>query len=180
MRSLVLPPLIGEKTPPKLPDGRQLTIIGGSGAGKTRFMEKLMELTGDRTYCLSAIRAPFPEREESKLKGSIDQLYSQMAKRRPYIRTDAVSELEKLIFMLFNDEFDQLLKFKEKSTSKNYIHKFPATKLDKLKNIWEKIFPGNKIVSGDGTLMFSTTLDLNTGRSFARTASRHAPRSSSA
>ena len=156
MRSLVLPPLMGEKTVPKLPDGRQLTIIGGSGAGKTRFMEKLMELTGERTYCLSAIRAPFPEREESKLKGSIDHLYSQVAARRPYIRTNAVSELEKLIYMLFVDEFEQLMRFKEKTRAKKQIHNFPATKLDKLKKIWEKIFPGNKIVTTGGTLLFST------------------------
>ncbi|MCH5224431.1 MAG: DUF4435 domain-containing protein [Muribaculaceae bacterium] len=155
MRSLHLPPKTGDVAPPQLPDGRMLTIIGGSGAGKTRFMEKLMELTGERTYCLSAIRAPFPERVESKLKGSIDDLYSRAAARRPYMRTNAVSELEKLIFMLFADEFEQLLKLKERSRKGN-LHKFPSTRLDKLKDVWEKIFPGNKIVSGDGTLMFST------------------------
>lgn len=156
MRSLILPSHIKEKAIPKLPDGRQLTIIGGSGAGKTKFMEKLMELTGDRTYCLSAIRAPFPERAESKMKGSIDDLYSRAASRRPYMRTNAVSELEKLIFMLFADEFEQLLKLKEKAGDRKQVHKFPSTKLDKLKRIWEKIYPGNKIVTADGTLMFST------------------------
>lgn len=156
MRSLILPPISGDKNIPELPDGSQLTIIGGSGAGKTRFMEKLMELTGERTYCLSAIRAPFPEREESKLKGSIDHLYSKVASRRPYIRTNAVSELEKLIFMLFIDEFEQLLKLKDKACGDNELTRFPSTKLDKLKKIWEKIFPGNKIVTTDGTLLFST------------------------
>ena len=157
MRSLLLPPLKDEKSVPVLPDGRQLSIIGGSGAGKTKFMEKLMELTGERTYCLSAIRAPFPEREESKLKGSIDDLYSKAAVKRPYMRVNAVSELEKLIYMLFADEFEQLLKLKEKASSKSGFHKFPATKLDKLSKIWEKIFPGNKIVSSAGTLMFATS-----------------------
>lgn len=156
MRSLTLPRLTGAKEAPGLPEGRQLTIIGGSGAGKTRFMERLMELTGDRTYCLSAIRAPFPERAESKLKGSIDHLYSQAASRRPYMRTNAVSELEKLVFMLFADEFEQLLKLKEKSRHKGNILRFPATKLDKLKGVWEKIFPGNKIITSEGTLLFST------------------------
>ncbi|MCH5228406.1 MAG: DUF4435 domain-containing protein [Muribaculaceae bacterium] len=156
MRSLVLPQIIGNKKIPGLPDGRQLTIIGGSGAGKTRFMEQLMELTGDRTYCLSAIRAPFPEREESGRKGSIDHQYSQAASRRPYMRTNAVSELEKLIFMLFADEFEHLLKIKEKANSKGHLKRFPQSKLDKLSAIWEKIFPGNKIVTTGGTLLFST------------------------
>ena len=157
MKSITLPPLINDKPVPKLPDGRQLTIIGGSGAGKTRFMERLMQLTGDRTYCLSAIRAPFPEREVSKLKGSIDDLYSHATANRPYMRTNAVSELEKLIFMLFSDEFEQLLKLKEKANNKGAFHKFPKTKLDKLAAIWEKIFPGNKIVTSEGTLLFSTS-----------------------
>lgn len=156
MQTLRLPQKQGENTVPRLPDGRQLTIIGGSGAGKTRFMERLMELTGPRTFCLSAIRAPFPEREESELEGSIDRLYSAAAARRPYMRINAVSELEKLIFMLFADEFEQLLKLKEKTVGKPHPHKFPATKLDKLKKVWEKIYPGNKIVTRDGTLMFST------------------------
>ncbi|MCH5238936.1 MAG: DUF4435 domain-containing protein [Muribaculaceae bacterium] len=155
MRSLKLPPMSGNRPTPALPDGKQLTIIGGSGAGKTRFMEKLMELTGERTYQLSAIRAPFPEREVSKLKGSIDELYSRAALRRPYMRTNAVSELEKLIFMLFVDEFEHLLKLKDKCNKGN-LHKFPTSKLDKLKNVWEKIFPGNRIVTSDGNLMFST------------------------
>ena len=156
MKNMNLPPLAGTHQIPKLPDGRQLTIIGGSGAGKTRFMEKLMELTGDRTYCLSAIKAPFPEREISKLKGSIDDLYNKAVTHRPYMRTNAVSELEKLIFMLFSDEFENLLKIKEKVKSKDSYHKFPQSKLDKLSKIWEKIFPGNSIVSSTGTLMFST------------------------
>lgn len=157
MKTLTLPPLKGKESIPRLPDGRQLTIIGGSGAGKTRFMERLMELTGERTYCLSAIRAPFPEREESGLKGSIDSLYRQAIANRPYMRQNAVSELEKLIFMLFSDEFEQLLKLKDKFSSKGHLHKFPKTKLDKLSHVWEKIYPGNKIVTTDGTLMFSTS-----------------------
>lgn len=156
MQSLILPTQKNEGKPGKLPDGRQLTIIGGSGAGKTRFMERLMELTGDRTYCLSAIRAPFPEREESRLKGSIDDLYARAAEKRPYMRVNAVSELEKLIYMLFSDEFEQLLKFKEKNRHNYNLGKFPATRLDKLKGVWERIFPGNKIYSKGGTLLFST------------------------
>lgn len=156
MRSLILPPLKGAQSVPKLPDGRQLTIIGGSGAGKTRFMERLMELTGNRTYSLSAIRAPFPEIEESKLPGSIDQLYAKVAARRKYLKINAVSELEKLIFMLFADEFDQLLKLKEHTKSGLNPNKLPPTKLDRLKRVWEQIFPGNKIVTSSGTLMFST------------------------
>lgn len=158
MRNLKLPPLINQKTPPVLPDARQLTIIGGSGAGKSRFMDCLMNLTGNRTYCLSAIKAPFPERDENTRKGSIDDIFKEYAKRRPYLKINAVSEIEKLCYMLFADEFDSLMKLKKEGfnqqDNKQLILK--PTKLDKLSKIWRRIFPGSNIVPIDGALMFST------------------------
>lgn len=158
MKNLILPPLSGHRNPPQLPDARQLTIIGGSGAGKTKFMECLMDLTGERTYCLSAIRAPFPERRDDARKGSIDDIFKEYAKRRPYLKINAVSEIEKLCYMLFADEFDSLMQLKregiKQQDSRQLILK--PTKLDKLSKIWRKIFPGSNIVPIDGALMFST------------------------
>ncbi|MCH5232523.1 MAG: DUF4435 domain-containing protein [Muribaculaceae bacterium] len=156
MKNLKLPSIIGNREAPCLPDARQLTIIGGSGAGKTKFMEKLMDLTGDRTFCLSAIRAPFPEREESRRPGSIDMLYQEAIKSKPYMRSNAVSELEKLTYMLFADEFESLLKLKERSISNQRQKNIKPTKLDQLIKIWERIFPDNRIIFSNGSLMFST------------------------
>ena len=156
MQTLKLPALIGGKEIPRLPDARQLTIIGGGGAGKTKFMEHLMDLTGDRTFCLSAIRAPFPERRESMRKGSIDMLFREYAERRPYLKINAVSELEKLSYMLFADEFDSLMKLKKSVSDKKSQSIYHLTKLDRLTKIWSKIFPGNHIITTDGSLMFST------------------------
>lgn len=155
MQLLTLPQLSGGRAVPHLPDARQLTIIGGSGAGKTKFMEKLMELTGERTFCLSAIRAPFPERIESIRKGSIDCIFREYAERRPYLKINAVSELEKLSYMLFADEFDSLIKMKKQKLRGEGCDLKP-TKLDKLTHIWSKIFPGNRIVTSEGSLLFST------------------------
>lgn len=156
MFSIKLPPLIDGKSVPHLPDARQLTIIGGSGAGKSKFMEKLMELTGSRTYCLSAVSAPFPQREESDRPGSIDQLFRESAVKRPYMRTDAVSELEKITYMLFTDEFDYLMKIKEENKGKAGSLILKPTKLDRLAKVWEMIFPGNRIIRSNGNLMFFT------------------------
>ncbi len=94
MISLTLPPLTGSRKTPELPDARQLSIIGGSGAGKSKFMEELIRLNGDRAYCLSALSAPFPERVESERPGSIDMLFREAVAKQPYMRTDAVSELD--------------------------------------------------------------------------------------
>ncbi len=156
MERLTLPPLTENREIPSLPPGGQLTIIGGSGAGKSKFMEKLTALTGDRAYCLSAVSAPFPEREESQRPGSIDMLYRQTAGNSPYMRTDAVSELDKLIYMLFADEFEYLLSVKQERRAIGGPVTLQPTRLDRLASLWERVFPGNRIVRAKGTMMFET------------------------
>lgn len=157
MKRLTLPTLTDNRDIPTLPDAGQLTIIGGSGAGKTKFMEKLIALTGDRAYCISAVSALYPEREESERFGSIDMLYREAAGNSPYMRTDAISELDKLIYMLFTDEFEYLLSVKQKGFDNNGMVKLKRTRLDKLAALWERVFPGNRIVRAKGTMMFETT-----------------------
>lgn len=157
MMTLTLPPLVGGRPTPILPDARQLSIIGGSGAGKTKFMEALTALNSDRAYCLSAISAPYPEREVSTRPGSIDMLFRDMAERQSYMRTDAVSELDKLSYMLFIDEFEYLLALKQESRGERHQPtRLKPTRLDRLVKLWEKVFPGNRIVRERGSMMFST------------------------
>ena len=147
MTTLTLPPLSGMREAPSLPDARQLSIIGGSGAGKTKFMEELVRLNADRAYCLSAVSAPFPEREESTRPGSIDMLFREAAAKQPYMRTDAVSELDKLTYMLFIDEFEHLLAMKQERHTLSRSAAMQPTRLDRLIQLWERVFPGNRIVA---------------------------------
>ncbi|MDE5976268.1 MAG: DUF4435 domain-containing protein, partial [Muribaculaceae bacterium] len=153
---LNLPPLSSSKKAPFLPDVRQISIIGGSAVGKSSFMEELTRLNADRAYSISALSAPFPEREQSERPGSIDMLFLEMAKNRPYMRTDAVSELDKLAYMLFVDEFEQLLSEKQARQGGRHA-KSSLTRLDRISRLWEKVFPSNRIVRTPGTLMFATS-----------------------
>lgn len=157
MKSLVLPPLSDGRQAPTLPSASQLTIIGAAGAGKSKFMEALVKLTGDRAYCLSAVSAMFPEREESTQPGSIDMQFREAIANKPYMKGDAVSELDKLTYMLFTDEFEHLLSIKDKCRDKGSEFKDSPTRLDKLADLWEKIFPGNRIMRSKGTMMFTTS-----------------------
>jgi len=157
MTTLNLPPLPGQRQLPELPDARQLTIIGGSGAGKSKFMEELVRLNDERAYCLSAISAPFPEREESHRPGSIDMLFRESVEKQPYMRTDAVSELDKLTYMLFIDEFEYLLSMKQERQMSGAPVNLKPTRLDCLIRLWERVFPGNHIVRTKGSMMFSTS-----------------------
>lgn len=143
---------------------RQLTIVGGTGAGKTKFMDELRHNCGDKAYSLSALRATYPQPRDcgDTAPGSIDRQYQEATKRVSYLRDNAVSELDKLVYMLFADEFEALLTMKEEALAaeENCIQqkrkKPKATRLDRVKRLWERIFPGNKILRQHNTLMFTT------------------------
>lgn len=160
MNTITLPPSVAGDTTPRLPDSRRLTLVGAPGAGKTRFMNALVESCGSRACRLSAVSARFPEIVDEAAPGSVESLYRHAAALRPYMRTDAVSPLDKLVFMLIADEFDTLLSLKAAYRSRRKGSPMappPPSALDKLSAIWENIFPGNRIVPGDGRLMFATS-----------------------
>ncbi|MDE6218158.1 MAG: DUF4435 domain-containing protein [Muribaculaceae bacterium] len=154
---LSLPARTGGLESPLLPDTRQITLVGGNGAGKSRFMKELVRLCGDRAFCLSALKAPFPQISESTSPNSVDMLYRKAVMAQPYMRTDAVSEIDKLTYMLFTDEFEYLLSVKNEQLSSGHKISFKPTRLDAVRRLWEEIFPGNRIVSSGGRLMFATS-----------------------
>ncbi len=156
MSRLELPQITANQKMPTLPNCGQVTIVGGAGAGKTRFMHKLIELNTDRAFCLSAVSAPYPERKESVRSGSIDTLFRRAVECSPYLKSEAVSELDKLCYLLVADEIEYLLNFKQQKHALQNSAKMQHTRLDSLKKVWEEIFPGNKIILEKGMLMFST------------------------
>lgn len=155
MMEMTLPQKTDGTRPPLFPKSRQITLIGANGSGKTRFMNELIKTFQNKAYILSAISAFYPEREESKLEGSIDMLYANAIKSSPYLKSGAVSELDKLGYMLFNDEFQSLLYSKtQRILGEN--HEPTPTKLDSLIAIWQQIFPNNQIIRQAGKWMFAT------------------------
>ena len=152
----ILPPTTGKENRPKLPDFRQLTLIGANGAGKTRFMRHMMQQCDDKAYEMSALQAFYPERNVSELPGSIDAQYSLAQKRSPYLKGEAVSEFDKLMFLLINDECIYLLGHKSRRLFGEEPEPLQPTRIDRLINLWQSLFPGNQILRHQGTLMFST------------------------
>lgn len=156
MTELTLPPRSGDNGALSLPPSRQVSLIGGNGAGKTRFMEELIRLCGGRSYVLSALSASFPEREPSALKGSIDDIYENALHTRPYLKDDALSELDKLSYLLYTDEFEALLTQKQhyRKTGRQRGEGQP-TRFDLLAGIWERIFPDRHVSLHTNKLTFT-------------------------
>lgn len=158
MNNIQLPLMTQGRPVPSLPPAAQLTIVGAPGAGKSKFMEAMINLNSKRSYCLSAVSAPFPERVESKREGSIDMLFRKATSNRAYMRNVAVSELEKLCYLLITDEFDRLMELKEKFRQKKDRKVLSrTTRLDRLADLWERLYPGNRIVRSGSGLLFSTS-----------------------
>lgn len=156
MSNIILPPAFPNKDTRVLSGTRRVSLIGGNGAGKSRFMQEMIRLAGNRAYCLSALSASFPEREESHKEGSVDSLYRKAASRHTYMRTDAVSELDKLIYMVFADEPGISPRTQRQGDRCRQTNCLQTTKLDIIKRLWEQNFPGNRIMRNKGSLMFAT------------------------
>lgn len=162
MAEILLPASIDHESINPLPGCAQISIVGANGAGKTKFMSEMMDLCGEKAYSLSALNAMIPDSGEKKRPGSIGDLYEKAIASRPYIRQDAVSEAEKLMFMLLTDEFEHLMRLKlEKISGQTKSHGDNPTRLDRLVDLWETIFPGNHVLHDAGNLLFATSSGSN-------------------
>lgn len=149
-----LPPRIDAAAPPVLAPSRQITLIGANGSGKSMFMDSLIEQCPGRAFCVSALGADFPEKRISPLPGSIDMLYARAIATQPYLKDSAVSEIDKLAFLLFADELEYLLSVKSERLGGGAVELRP-TRLDRLAQLWRRIFPGSRVVRRHGRLMFA-------------------------
>lgn len=141
--------------PLKLSNARIITIIGANGAGKTRFCRKIMEDIGDKAFLISSLRALFPQRKKNEMPGSIDLQYDSADSETYFLKGDAETELDKLVFLCLHDEFLDMLKYKRLLIN-NEKPKLPYTKLDKVVEMWERVFPNNKILRESGRLLFKS------------------------
>lgn len=179
MLPLILP---GEGN--QIADAKRVTVVGGAGAGKSRFVRELVRLNHDRAYCLSAVSAPFAGRVESEMPGSIDMLYRQAVERMPYLKGEAVSQLSRLVYLLVADEFELLLSQKYSLEATEYrdgLHSSAQSlsgaepesrggkegrgglkvtpsksKLERVQSVWQRVFPGHRIVMKGGMMWFAT------------------------
>lgn len=156
MSRITLPPKLDGITPTVEESSRQITIIGGNGAGKSLFMDEMIQLSGKRAFVMNVLSAFYPEREESTHAGSIDSIYREMVRQRIYMRSDAVSELDKIVYMLFSDEVESLLQLKTINPGRRNKVSIRQSKLDIVRRLWERIFPGNRIICEGGMLRFAT------------------------
>ena len=159
-QTIKLPPRIDGAEPLVLNNAARITVIGANGAGKTRFCRRMQQDASSPIFTMSALHAIYVRDSlpESPLEGSIDSLFLEADKQNHYIKVDATTEFERVMFLLLHDEFMEMLKFKSDmhSSQKKRMSGMPVTKLDRVIERWEEIFPNNKILRQEGRLLFTS------------------------
>lgn len=155
---ILLPPKKNNERQEISAGNRQITIIGANGSGKTRFTERLIkDLTG-KAFRISIINAMYETRETDPLAGSIDVLYKEATERTNLLRNDNVTQAERLMSILFQEEMVNLISYKMMLANDSQA-KLPKTKLDKVIEVWQDVFPGSKILVEGGKMLISREID---------------------
>ena len=123
---ITLPPRRDGEIVAIAPDG-PIVIVGANGAGKSRFSTQLKKSLGEAAYELSALDGLYVN-DGAALNGFLDRL--------------------------MHDEMLNLLNYKIKR-SEGVDVKLERTRLDTVIELWQEIFPDNKILIESGRLLFS-------------------------
>lgn len=158
---LLLPPKSNGESE-KLPVGaRRLIIIGANGSGKTRFTERLISDTEGKAFRLSALHALYDTRSQDGLTGSIDSIYAEAVTVSGLIGRDNLSRFERLMALLMHEEVLNLISYKVKLAGTPDA-KLSPTKLDRVIEMWRKVFPENNVLLEGGKLLISNHANSET------------------
>lgn len=143
------------------PDPRQIMIVGANGAGKTRFAGELAALCGERAYKVNVLSALFDQSSIDTSGNSIDSMYERAF---PPSRRNALhsTQLERMLALLMHEEMINLFRYKASLasqgilTKRSGIHPPGTTLLDRVINMWQEIFPDNRILTENGEILFES------------------------
>lgn len=159
MDKIILPPHSdNSESVQSLRASGQITIVGANGVGKTRFMQYMVEHSRRNTTVLAATAALYPSRKGDR-GSTVGELYESAIPAS--MRDDTLPELDKLVRMLLHDEFRYLLKVKTEKLLYGTPMRLQPTKLDRMVELWQEIFPGNQIINEGGTMLFATESGTN-------------------
>lgn len=130
---------------------RPIVIVGANGAGKSRFTSSLVASLGDRAYSLSALHGLYV-REANEVKESSVARQCVVDGSLSVNLSDHPNELELLLAQLMHDEMLNLLHYKLSADKTSGLQ---PTRLDRVVELWQEIFPGNRILVESGSFLFS-------------------------
>ncbi|MBQ9466004.1 MAG: DUF4435 domain-containing protein [Muribaculaceae bacterium] len=155
--NIQLPPRTDGQPAGELRDVRQITIIGANGSGKTRFCNAVASAGKGGVFRMSALRALYEQHDATAaLPGSIDAMFTELNNSSTSVKSTAATEFERLTIVMMAEEFRELMNWKTLRYIDDPNAPAPVTKLDTVVKVWQEVFPGNKVLRENGTLMFAT------------------------
>lgn len=113
-------------------------IVGANGAGKTRFTAAVAGKLGKKAYPVSALAGLYGQSEKS------DELTPE--------------RLDSLLARLMKDEMLNLIAYKL-ALAEHRPTKLATTRLDKVIELWQDIFPGNRVLIDSGRMLFARGIE---------------------
>ena len=136
-------------------------IVGANGAGKTRFTHATAQSIGRLAYPVSALDALYhryeaaeqlPEPLRRRLNPAIISV-SERSASHPTI-------LDLLLSQLMNDEMVNLIGYKL-ALADHRNARLRRTRLDNVIELWQDVFPGNRVLIDSGKILFARGVDVN-------------------
>lgn len=139
-------------------DSRSLVVVGANGAGKSRFTSWMTNNLSGSSVRISALKALYQASDHDTLPGSIDSDYERAVADSRLLNPDCPTRLERLLALLLHEEMITLLDYKLhiRDGAKPRMRK---TSLDGVINLWEDLFPGNKVLIEGGKMLFANSTD---------------------
>lgn len=153
MPGIILPPHKDHTIRRISPDTDRLIIIGANGTGKTRFTNRLLEDLGEQGYRISVIQGLYGGKiSPEPLTSGVDRIYLREMRSDP--QEQNLSGFERLLALLMHDEMKNLIRFKL-SRARNPEAVLKSTRLDTVINLWQEVFPDNKVLIDSGKFLFT-------------------------
>lgn len=140
---------------------QSLLFVGANGSGKTRLgtwieiespqKESVHRISAQKSLSMPDSTTPVSIEiaEKSLLFGNPNWGYqNKISKWGNKPATTLLSDYEKLMVYLFSDETEENAKFKIACKANTVRIEPPITKIDRVKDIWEKILPHRELVIG--------------------------------
>lgn len=86
MKNIILPPHYGSEKTLAIPRDRHLSLVGGNGAGKSRFMEEMIRQAGKSAWPVGAVDDSFPAVPNTLQREFTDFLEAEAVKDSPLFR----------------------------------------------------------------------------------------------
>lgn len=140
-----------------LQPGCSAVVIGANGAGKTRFTSAIVEQLGEKAFRISALDGLYERRKTASADFSL-RSRCDSGIIASLERTASPNGLEILLAQLMHEEMLNLIGYKLRLANGGE-GKLKRTKLDKVIELWQDIFPDNKVLIDSGKILFARGID---------------------